>query len=84
MNLQILFLLILAFAVFIIVPIALIMSAVEHFRHKASDRPTGGDGASNFIGGTMGELDRFIRPSVEHQVEAQQRITKPSDNKSGD
>jgi hypothetical protein len=39
LNVQVLFLLLTAFAVFIIGPIALVMTAVEHFRHKASDRP---------------------------------------------
>jgi hypothetical protein len=41
MSLQILFLLILAFAVFVVVPIALVLAATHHIRHKASDRPTG-------------------------------------------
>ncbi|HEY4232165.1 MAG TPA: hypothetical protein VGM76_01950 [Lacipirellulaceae bacterium] len=42
MTLQILFLLIAAFAVFIIVPIALILAAALHFRHIASERPSSG------------------------------------------
>jgi hypothetical protein len=41
-SLQILFLLIAAFAVFIILPIALVRTAALHFRPKASDRPAAG------------------------------------------
>jgi hypothetical protein len=53
MTLQILFLLIAAFAVFIIVPIALLLTAIAHFRHKASDRPTGGPIPIGVICGQM-------------------------------
>src|SRR5438105_3958861 len=61
MPLQIVLLLIAAFAVFIVVPIALIFTAVEHFRHKASERKSGGGGISGFVGGAMLELDNFHR-----------------------
>jgi hypothetical protein len=80
MTLQILFLLIAAFAVFIIVPIALIMSAIEHFRHKASERKSGGGGISGFVGGAMLELDKFTRPSVEHHIETEHPILKREDD----
>ena len=83
MTLQILFLLIAAFAVFIILPIALIMSAVEHFRHKASERPTGG-GISSLVGGAMLEMDKFTRPSVEHHIAAEHQTVKREDDADGD
>jgi hypothetical protein len=83
MTLQILFLLILAFAVFIIVPIALIMSAIEHFRHKASDRPSSG-GISGIVGGAMLEMDKLTRPSVEHHIAAEHQVLKREDDTSGD
>jgi hypothetical protein len=83
MTLQILFLLIAAFAVFIIVPIALILAAIEHFRDKASERKSGGGGISGAIGGAMLEIDKFTRPSVEHQVDAQHPILKREDDADG-
>ncbi|HEY4232170.1 MAG TPA: hypothetical protein VGM76_01975 [Lacipirellulaceae bacterium] len=42
MSVQVIFLPIAALAVFIIVPMALILVAIEQFHHKASERPTGG------------------------------------------
>ena len=51
-----------AFAVFIVVPIALVMSAIEHFRRKASERKSGRGGISGFVGGSMLEIDKIIRP----------------------
>jgi hypothetical protein len=83
MSLQIVFLLIAAFAVFIIVPIALVMSAIEHFRHKASDRPSSG-GISNIVGGAMLELDKFTRPSAEHHIAAEHRTLKREDDADGE
>jgi hypothetical protein len=84
MTLQILFLLIAAFAVFIIVPIALVMSAIEHFRHKASERKSGGGGISSVIGGAMLEMDKFVRPSAEHQIAAEHQILKREDEAGGE
>jgi hypothetical protein len=83
MTLQILFLLIAAFAVFIIGPIVLVMSAVEHFRHKASDRKSGGGGISGFVGGAMLEMDKFVRPSAEHHIAAEKQILKREDDTGG-
>jgi hypothetical protein len=84
MTLQILFLVIAAFAVFIIVPIMLVVTAVEHFRHKASERKSGGGGISGFVGGAMLEMDKFVRPSAEHHIAAEKQILKREDDKSGD
>jgi hypothetical protein len=84
MTLQILFLMIAAFAVFIIVPIALIMAAIEHFRHKASKRKSGGGGISGFIAGSMVEMDKYLRPSVEHRIETEHPILKREDDVDGD
>ncbi len=83
MTLQTIFLLIAAFAVFVIVPIALVMSAIEHFSHKASERKSGG-GISGFVGGAMLEMDKFVRPSAEHHIAAENQILKREDDKSGD
>jgi hypothetical protein len=83
-TLQIIFLLIAAFAVFIVVPIVLIFSAIEHFRHKASERKSGGGGISGFLGGAMLEMDKFVRPSAEHHIAAEKQILKREDDVSGD
>jgi cobalamin synthase len=84
MTLQILLLLIAAFAVFIIVPIALVMSAIEHFRHKASERKSGGGGISGFVGGAMLEMDKFVRPSAEHHIAAEKQTLKREDDTGGE
>jgi hypothetical protein len=84
MTLQTIFLLIAAFAVFIIVPIALVMSAIEHFRHKASERKSSGGGISGFVGGAMLEMDKFVRPSAEHHIAAENQILKREDDTSGE
>ncbi|HEY4232173.1 MAG TPA: hypothetical protein VGM76_01990 [Lacipirellulaceae bacterium] len=84
MTLQILFLLIAAFAVFVIVPIVLVMSAIEHFRHKASDRKAGGGGMSGVVCGAMVEMDKFLRPSVEHRIETEHPVLKREDDTGGD
>ncbi len=48
---------------------------------KASDRPSGGGGISNVVGGAMLELDRLLtRPSVEHQIETETPIIEREDD----
>jgi hypothetical protein len=84
MSLQIFFLLLAAFAVFIIGPIVLVISAIEHFRHKASERKSGGGGISGFVGGAMLELDKFIRPSAEHHIATENQILKREDDTGGE
>jgi hypothetical protein len=71
------------FAVFIIVPIALTLAAIEHFRHKASERKSGGGGISGFVGGAMLEMDKFVRPSAEHHIAAEKQILKREDDTGG-
>jgi hypothetical protein len=84
MTLQLLFLLLAAFAVFIVAPIVLVASAVQHFKHKASERASGGGGISNIVGGAMLELDKLTRPSVEHHIAAEHQILKREDDTGGD
>jgi hypothetical protein len=83
MTLQIFFLLLAAIAVFIIAPIVLAGAAIQHFKHKASDRPSGGGRISNIVGGAMVELDKFTRPSVEHYVANEHQILKREDDTGG-
>jgi hypothetical protein len=83
MTWQLIFWLAVAFFAFIIVPITMIWSMVDHFRKRGSQR-TGSGGISSGIGAALLELDRLMtRPSVEHQVEAEQQILKREDD-SGD
>jgi hypothetical protein len=83
-NFHTIFLLIMAFAVFIVGPIALIWAVVDGLRRKSSDRPGGGGGISNVVGGAMLELDRIMtRPSVEHTIEAEKTILKREDDTGG-
>jgi hypothetical protein len=75
MSFQLIALLALAFVVFIVGPIALVWTFVDGMRRKASDRPAGGGGISNAIGGAMLELDRiYARPSIEHQIETENHV----------
>jgi hypothetical protein len=81
MTFQIILLLIAAFATFVVAPIALLWTFIDGMKRKASDRPGGGGGISNAVGGAMLELDRILaRPSVEHQIEAQTPIVKREDD----
>ncbi len=81
MSFHVILLLMVAFATFIIAPIALLLTAIGHFRHKASDRPGGGGGLSNAVGGTMLEFDRLLaRPSVEHQIETESPVLEAEED----
>jgi len=85
MNLHVTLLLAIAFLTFVVAPIALVWAVIDGMRHKASDRPSGGGGISNAVGGAMLELDRLLtRPSVEHQIETETPVLKREDDDSGD
>ncbi len=74
MQLQLLFWIVVAIIAFVVVPIVMIASMVSHFRSRGSERK-GSGGISSGIGAAMQELDRLMsRPSVEHQLEAQDQI----------
>jgi hypothetical protein len=75
MSFHTVFLLALAFVVFIVGPVALVWTFIDGMRRKASDRPAGGGGISSAVGAAMLELDRiYARPSIEHQIEAENRV----------
>ncbi len=83
MALQAIFWTVMAVAMLVGVPIMLIWTMVDHFRGRGSER-RGSGGISAGIGAAMQELDRIMtRPSVEHQIEAEQPILKREDD-SGD
>ena len=73
-----------AVLVLVVGPIALIWSFVDSMRRKSSDRPGGGGGISNAVSGAMMEMDRFVRPSVEHTIEAEGQAVKREDDKGGE
>ena len=75
MSLHVVFLLALAFIVFIVGPIALVWTFIDGMRRKASDRPAGGGGISSAMARAMLELDRIsARPSIEHQIETENHV----------
>ena len=83
MSIQLILWSLAAVVALVIMPIAMIWSMVDHFRGRGSQR-AGSGGISAGIGASLQELDRLLaRPSVEHQVEAEQRILKREDD-SGD
>lgn len=75
---------IMAVLVLIFVPIVLVWSAIDHFRGRGSDR-RGSGGISAGIGAAMQELDRIMaRPSIEHQIENEQRVLRREDDNGDD
>jgi hypothetical protein len=84
MTFHAVFLIIMAVLTFVVMPIALVWTFVDGMRRKSSDRPRGGGGISNIVGGAMLELDRFVRPSVEHTIEAEHQTLKRDDDTGGD
>ena len=83
-NVQLIFWSIIAVLAFVVVPMAIIWTMIDHFRRRGSDRP-GSGGISAGIGAAMQELDRIMtRPSVEHQVEIEQKVLKREDDSGGD
>jgi len=84
MSIQLILWSLAAVVAIVIVPIAMIWSMVDHFRGRGSQRE-GSGGISAGIGASLQELDRLMaRPSVEHQVEVEQRILKREDDNGGD
>jgi hypothetical protein len=83
MTLELIFWLVLAALAFVVVPIFMIWSMIDHLRSRGSQR-TGSGGISSGVGAAMQELDRIMaRPSVEHQIEAENRVLK-RDDESGE
>jgi hypothetical protein len=57
---------------------------IDHLRGKGRER-RGSGGISAGVGAAMMELDRIMtRPSVEHQVETQNRILRREDDNGDD
>ena len=82
--LQTIFWLVLAIAVLVGIPVALVWTMVDYFRGKGSDR-RGSGGITAGIGAAMQELDRIVsRPSVEHQVETEHQTLRREDDAGSD
>lgn len=83
-TLQLIFWLVLAVAFLIGVPVVLVMTMLDYFRGKGSDRQ-GTGGITAGVGAAMQELDRIMsRPSVEHQIEAEHQTLRREDDAGGD
>jgi len=84
MSSHIILMLVLAFVTFVVVPIVLVWSIIDSRRRKPDDRRGGAGGISSVVGGAMLEMDRFIRPSVEHRVETETPVLKREDDTGGE
>jgi hypothetical protein len=84
MDFKLILVIVAAVLVLVVGPIALVCAFVAGIRRKASERPSGGGGISNIVGGAMLEMDRFVRPSVEHTIAAEHRVLKREDDQGGE
>lgn len=79
MTLQQIIALIAAVLMFVVLPIWGLYAAWKWLSTDPKDRPErqgGGGYMSNAIGGAMQGVDKLLRPSVEHQIEAETPIVK--------
>jgi hypothetical protein len=84
MTLHQIFLLFLAGALFIGLPIAAVWTIVHHLRTPPSQRPPR-TGVTAGFGAALQELDRLVaRPSVEHTVETERPVLKREDDDGGE
>jgi hypothetical protein len=61
----------------------MIWSIVDHVRNGHKRERRGGGGGAG-LGGAMLELDRLVRPSVEHTIEAQNQVLRREDDQGGE
>jgi len=74
-----------AIAFLVGIPIVIVWSVVDFVRGKGSERRGGGGSVSAFVGAGLQEIDRLMaRPSVEHQIEAENQIQKREDDADGE
>ncbi len=71
---------IIALAILVGLPAMMIWGAVDHVRNGRKRERRGGSGGA-VIGSALRELDRLVaRPSVEHVVEAENRVLRREDD----
>ena len=83
MTLYEIFLLLAAFALLVAAPIYGLVAAWRWLGTDPKDRPerqSGGGYMSNAVGGTMMEIDKVIRPSVEHTIETQHHLVEEDEH----
>jgi hypothetical protein len=84
MTFQAIFWTLMAVVMFVVLPIIIVRSMVDHRRGRGSQR-RGGGGISAGVGAAMLELDRIMtRPSIEHQIEAEHQTLKREDDTGGE
>jgi len=64
----------------VVFPLGIAFEAWRTRHQKTSDRPTHTSVAAGFLGA----LDRIIRPSVEHQIEEENRVVKDEEGVGGE
>jgi hypothetical protein len=73
-------LLIIAIAITVSIPAAMMWAVVDHLRHGHKRQRKAGSGGAAPLGSALMELDRLVaRPSVEHVVEAENKIVRQDD-----
>jgi hypothetical protein len=72
-------------AVLLTVPVGVIWGIVDYVKKSPRRRERGGGSAGGSgLGPVLMDLDRLTRPSVEHVVEAQNRVIRCEDDACGD
>jgi hypothetical protein len=83
-TLQTIFWIAMAGVMLVGVPIMLVITMIDYFRGRGSQRK-GSGGISAGIAGAMQELDRLVsRPSAEHKIETEQPTLKREDDSGSD
>jgi hypothetical protein len=65
-------------------PVLLVLTLIGLKRDKGSKRRGGGGGVSSFVGAALLDLDRVVRPSIEHTIETEHQVFKREDDQDGD
>lgn len=68
------------FLMLVVLPLGIALEMWRTRHQKASDRPNHTSVAASFLGA----LDRIIRPSVEHQIEEEDRVVKDEEDVGGE
>ncbi len=67
-------------AIAVLLPVVMVRALIRMYRDR--DRP--GGTISSGIAGMMTELDRVVRPSVQHVVEAKESVVSQKDDIGGE